>query len=152
MSPYELQVGAINGMAKFYSWRGIMKKLLKGDLYYTAIRYWGKKMIREWWKDEDNRAYVDWLRAQLYADAEHGPSPQRTVGYRPCCCKTQLGQLLHRFLGELGVTVVPLAEARPRPRSRARRPRPATPSTASSRRSSSARSKEREEFYAISPR
>ena len=69
MSPYELQLAAINGMAKFYSWRGIMKKLLKGDLYYTTIRYWGKKMIREWWKDEENRAYVDWLRGQLYADA-----------------------------------------------------------------------------------
>jgi len=112
MSPYDLQLAAINGMAKFYSWRGIMKKLLKGDFYYTTIRYWGKKMIREWWKDEDNRAYVDWLRAQLYADArELGHQSVRTIGLPAALLQDKLGQLLHRFLGELGVTVVPLAEA-----------------------------------------
>src|SRR3989475_3723372 len=69
MSPYELQMAAINAMSKFYSWRGIAKKILKGDLYYTTIRYWGKKMLREWWKDDENRAHVDWLRGQLYAGA-----------------------------------------------------------------------------------
>src|SRR5256885_8149334 len=69
LSPYELQMGAIKAMEKFYSWRGIAQKLLKGDLYYVTIRYWGKKMIRQWWKDEENRAHVEWLRAQLYADA-----------------------------------------------------------------------------------
>jgi radical SAM superfamily enzyme YgiQ (UPF0313 family) len=112
MSPYELQLAAINGMAKFYSWRGIMKKLLKGDFYYTTIRYWGKKMIREWWKDEENRAYVDWLRAQLYADArELGHKSVKTVGLPAALLQDKLGQLLQRFLGELGVTVVPLAEA-----------------------------------------
>jgi radical SAM superfamily enzyme YgiQ (UPF0313 family) len=112
MSPYELQLAAINGMAKFYSWRGIMKKLLKGDFYYTTIRYWGKKMIREWWKDEENRAYVDWLRAQLYADVrELGHKSVQTIGLPAALLQDKLGQLLHRFLGELGVTVVPLAEA-----------------------------------------
>ena len=112
MSPDELQLAAINGMAKFYSRRGIMKKLLKGDFYYTTIRYWGKKMIREWWKDEENRAYVDWLRAQLYADArELGHKSVKTVGLPAALLQDKLGQLLQRFLGELGVTVVPLAEA-----------------------------------------
>src|SRR3989475_5942649 len=69
ISPYELQMGAIKAMEKFYSWRGIAQKLLKRDLYYVTIRYWGKKMIRQWWKDAENRAHVEWLRAQLYADA-----------------------------------------------------------------------------------
>jgi radical SAM superfamily enzyme YgiQ (UPF0313 family) len=99
MSPYDLQLAAINGMAKFYSWRGIMKKLLKGDLYYTTIRYWGKKMIREWWKDEDNRAYVDWLRAQLLRRRARARSPvgadDRATGR---LLQDKLGQLLHRFL------------------------------------------------------
>src|SRR5262245_60210249 len=63
MSPYELQMSAINAMGKFYSWRGIAQKLRKGDLYYTAIRYWGKKMIRQWWKDAENRQHVEWLRS-----------------------------------------------------------------------------------------
>jgi hypothetical protein len=111
MSPYELQMAAINGMAKFYSWRGIMKKLLKRDLYYTTIRYWGKKMIREWWKDEDNRAYVDWLRQQLYGEVGSLGGAVKTIGLPAALLQDKLGLLLQRFLGELGVTVVPLAEA-----------------------------------------
>jgi len=111
MSPYELQVAAINGMAKFYSWRGIMRKLLKRDLYYATIRYWGKKMIREWWKDEENRAYVDWLRQQLYGEAGALGRSVKTVGLPAALLQDKLGLLLQRFLGELGVTVVPLAEA-----------------------------------------
>src|SRR5439155_976092 len=70
MSPYELQMSALNAMAKFYSWRGIAKKLLKGDKYYAAIRFFGKRMIRDWWKDSENRQHVDWLRTQLYGDAK----------------------------------------------------------------------------------
>ena len=112
MSPYELQMAAINAMAKFYSWRGIAQKLLKRDIYYTTIRYWGKKMIRQWWKDEENRAYVEWLRNQLYADArELGHRSMKTVGLPEVLLQDSLGRLLQRFLGELGVTVVPLAEA-----------------------------------------
>jgi hypothetical protein len=111
MSPYELQMGAINAMAKFYSWKGIAQKLLKRDLYYTTIRYWGKKMIRQWWKDEENRAYVEWLRDQLYADAQQlGHRTLKTVGLPEVLLQDSLGRLLQRFLGELGVTVVPLAE------------------------------------------
>jgi radical SAM superfamily enzyme YgiQ (UPF0313 family) len=111
MTPYELQTAAIKAMEKFYSWRGIARKLLKRDLYYTTIRYWGKKMLREWWKDEDNRAYVDWLRNQLYGDATALGRSVRTVGLPAALLQDKLGQLLQRFLGELGVTVVPLAEA-----------------------------------------
>jgi radical SAM superfamily enzyme YgiQ (UPF0313 family) len=111
MSPYELQTAAIKAMEKFYSWRGIARKLLKRDIYYTTIRYWGKKMIREWWKDDDNRAYVDWLRQQLYGDVRTLGRSVKTVGVPAALLQDKLGLLLHRFLGELGVTVVPLAEA-----------------------------------------
>ncbi|MBI4270186.1 MAG: B12-binding domain-containing radical SAM protein [Candidatus Rokubacteria bacterium] len=112
LSPYELQMGAIAAMEKFYSWRGIAKKLWRRDLYYATIRYWGKKMLREWWKDEENRAHVEWLRAQLYADARQlGHGAVRTVGLPALLLQDSVGRLLQRFLGELGVKVVPLAEA-----------------------------------------
>jgi radical SAM superfamily enzyme YgiQ (UPF0313 family) len=112
MSPYELQMSAINAMAKFYSWRGIAQKLWKGDLYYTTIRYWGKKMIRQWWKDADNRQHVEWLRGQLYGEArELGQRVLTTVGLPELLLQDSLGRLLQRFLAELDVTVVPLAEA-----------------------------------------
>jgi radical SAM superfamily enzyme YgiQ (UPF0313 family) len=110
MSPYELQMAAINAMGKFYSWRGIAKKLWKRDLYYTTIRYWGKKMIRDWWKDTDNRQYVEWLREQLYADTRQlGHRALRTVGVPEVLLQDSVGRLLQRFLNELDVTVVPLA-------------------------------------------
>jgi len=111
MSPYELQMGTIRAMQKFYSWGGIFQKLAKGDLYYTVIRFWGKRMLREWWKDEENHAYVDWLRGQLYGEGGALGNPVRTIGVPALLLQEKIGQLLQRFLGELGVTVVPLAEA-----------------------------------------
>src|SRR5712692_1151636 len=112
MSPYELQIGAINAMAKFYSWRGIAKKLWKRDYEYAAIRFFGKKLLRDWWKDPENRAHVDWLKTELYTEAkEIGHRSLKTVGFPESLLQDSVGRLLQRFLGELGVTVVPLAEA-----------------------------------------
>jgi radical SAM superfamily enzyme YgiQ (UPF0313 family) len=112
MSPYELQIGAIAAMEKFYSWRGIAQKLWKGDKYYAAIRYFGKKMIKDWWKDPENRAHVDWLKAQLFTERDQlGRVSLKTVGLPEILLQDSVGRLLQRFLGELGVTVVPLAEA-----------------------------------------
>jgi len=112
LSAYELQLGAIRGMEKFYSWSGIGQRLLKGDLYYTTIRYWGKKMLRQWWKDAENRAHVQWLKEQIYADRQQvGHRAIRTVGLPDVLLQDKLGQLLRRFLSELDVTVVPLAGA-----------------------------------------
>jgi len=112
MSPYELQMGAIKAMEKFYSWGGIFQKLGKRDIYYATIRYWGKKMLREWWKDEENKEYVEWLRGQLYGDVKAlAGQSVRTVGVPALLLQEKIGQLLQRFLGELGVTVVPMAEA-----------------------------------------
>ena len=113
MSPYELQMGAIKAMEKFYSWGGIVQKLAKRDIYYATIRYWGKKMLSEWWKDDENKQYVDWLRGQLYGESAGARDLGlvRTVGVPALLLQEKIGQLLQRFLGELGVTVVPLAEA-----------------------------------------
>src|SRR6266404_6017117 len=113
MSPYELQTGAIKAMEKFYSWGGIFQKLAKRDVYYATIRYWGKKMLREWWKDDENKEYVEWLRGQLYGESAGAGDLGlvRTVGVPALLLQEKIGQLLQRFLGELGVTVVPLAEA-----------------------------------------
>ena len=112
MSPYELQVGAIGAMEKFYSWRGIAQRFLKGDMAYATIRYWGKKMLREWWKDEENRQHVAWLKAQLYGETAGTRGKKlQAVGLPDVLLQDSMGRLLQRFLGELGVTVVPLAAA-----------------------------------------
>jgi hypothetical protein len=98
-------------MGKFYSWRGIAKKALKRDIYYMGIRYWGKKMIHAWWKDTENREYVEWLKRELYSEASQGIQGLKRVGLPAVLLEDAVGRLLQRFLGELGVTVVPLAEA-----------------------------------------
>ena len=112
MSPYELQMAAIKATEKFYSWGGVVEKLRARDWQYAVIRYWGKRMIHDWWKDDENRQYVEWLRTQLYGDAAqlNGKSV-RTIGLPEILLQDSGGRLLQRFLGELGVTVVPLAEA-----------------------------------------
>ncbi|MBI3625088.1 MAG: hypothetical protein HY215_02905 [Candidatus Rokubacteria bacterium] len=111
ISPYELQMGAIKAMQKFYSWGGIAQRLWKRDLYYVTIRYWGKKMIRDWWKDEENRAHVQWLKERLYSERHTvGQRTLQTVGVPEVLLKEKVGQLLSTFLAELGVKVVPLAE------------------------------------------
>ncbi|MGH7263136.1 MAG: B12-binding domain-containing radical SAM protein, partial [Candidatus Rokuibacteriota bacterium] len=111
ISPYELQMGAIKAMQKFYSWGGIAQRLWKRDLYYVIIRYWGKKMIRDWWKDDENRAHVQWLKERLYGEKQSlGQHALQTVGVPEVLLKEKVGQLLSTFLAELGVKVVPLAE------------------------------------------
>lgn len=112
MSPYELQTAAINAMSRFYSWGGVFQKVLKRDVYYAGIRYFGKQMIREWWKDDENREHVEWLRKQLYdGPAELASRTIKTIGLPEILLQDSAGRLLQRFLRELGVTVVPLAEA-----------------------------------------
>src|SRR5256886_16928370 len=69
-------------------------------------------MSREWWKDKENRAHVEWLRSQLYADAtEFGHGAVKTVALPALLLQDSLGRLLERFLAELGFKVVPHAKA-----------------------------------------
>lgn len=112
MSPYELQMAAIKGMQKFYSLGGVFSRLMKGDKYYAAIRFFGRKMIKEWWKDQGNARHVAWLKDQLFAEAERLAQVGRTwrkVGVPEIFIQDKVGALLKRFLGELGVQVVPVA-------------------------------------------
>jgi radical SAM superfamily enzyme YgiQ (UPF0313 family) len=115
MSPYELQVAAIKATQKFYSWPQIIRSAFRRDekdKYYAMIRYWGKRMIKEWWKQ--NGEYVDWLKRELYSEARRlRPAGWRRVGVPEAFMKDKLGGLLKTFLGELGVEVVPVPDDGP---------------------------------------
>jgi hypothetical protein len=55
---------------------------------------------------------VEWLKAQLYADTDGVRGKKlHSVGLPDLLLQESVGRLLQRFLGELGVTVVPLAAA-----------------------------------------
>jgi hypothetical protein len=76
------------------------------------IRYWGKKMIREWWKQ--NGEYVERLKRELYSEAQRlKPTGWRRVGVPEAFMKDKLGSLLKAFLTELGVEVVSVAADSP---------------------------------------
>jgi hypothetical protein len=112
MSPYELQIAAIKATQKFYSWPQIFRSVLRKnhkDKYYAAIRYWGKRTIKDWWKQ--NGEYVDWLKKELYSEALRlKPAGWRRVGVPEAFMKDKIGGLLKAFLAELGVEVVAVAD------------------------------------------
>jgi radical SAM superfamily enzyme YgiQ (UPF0313 family) len=115
ISPYELQVAAVDAMAKFYSWPQIIRSAFrkdKKDKYYAMIRYWGKRMIRDWWNQ--NGEYVERLKQDLYSEVRRlRPARWRRVAIPEVFMAEKVGGLLKAFLAELGVEVVPVSEDEP---------------------------------------
>jgi hypothetical protein len=115
MSPYELQVAAIKATQKFYSWPQIIRSMFRKnqkDKYYAAIRYWGKRTIKDWWKQ--NGEYVESLRRELYSEARRlKPAGWRRVGVPEAFMTDRIGGLLKAFLAELGVEVVAVPDDAP---------------------------------------
>lgn len=111
MSPYELQVGAMRAMRRFYSWGTILRSLLlRRDAYTAGIQLYGKHLLRDWFKA--NGAYVAELKRELYGEGERvrrdGAQARKRVAVPEIFLQHQLGGMLQRFLSELGVEVVPL--------------------------------------------
>jgi hypothetical protein len=112
LSPYELQVGAYRAMRKFYSWGTILRSLVvRRDIYTAGIQLYGKRLIREW--GQANTGYVSNLRQALYGEGERAREaglikPWKRVAVPDLFLQHRLGQLLQRFLADLGVEVIPL--------------------------------------------
>jgi radical SAM superfamily enzyme YgiQ (UPF0313 family) len=112
LSPYELQIGAMRAMRRFYSWGTIVRSLVaRRDVYTAGIQLYGKRLIREWHKV--NAGYVAKLRDDLYGEGERvrGAGWVKTwkrVAVPDVFLQQRSGQLLQRFLSELGVEAIPL--------------------------------------------
>jgi radical SAM superfamily enzyme YgiQ (UPF0313 family) len=107
MTPYELQITAYHAMKNFYSWGGIIKKALQGDIWTAGIRLYGKRLMKDWWRDERNQAYVEQLRRDI-SDAAEQQVQASTVGIPDVFIQEGMGTILHSFLGELGLKVIPI--------------------------------------------
>ena len=46
--PDRLQIEAMKAMAKFYSWRMIVKEFLKGNWWGTMVGVYGHRLVKEW--------------------------------------------------------------------------------------------------------
>ncbi len=112
LSPYELQVGAMQAMRKFYSWGHIARTLvMRRDVYTAGIQLYGKRLIREW--DKANQGYVATLRQNLYGEVERAREAGmvktwKRVAVPDVFLQHRLGLLLQRFLADLGVEAVSL--------------------------------------------
>jgi radical SAM superfamily enzyme YgiQ (UPF0313 family) len=112
MSPYELQIGFMKAMRKFYSWGNITRSLLvRRDVWTAGIQLYGKRLIRDW--NKANVGYVAKLRQNLYGEVERAHAaglarPWKRVAVPDVFLQQRLGLLLQRFLTELGVEVIPL--------------------------------------------
>lgn len=47
MSPFELHTETLKAMAGFYSWGTILKNLIKGNLFYSAVGLYGKRSLQK---------------------------------------------------------------------------------------------------------
>lgn len=56
IDPLTLQIETINAMSRFYSWKYIMKNLMKLEFFYATIGLYGKKAIRE--LTDEIRGYI----------------------------------------------------------------------------------------------
>ncbi len=111
ISPYELQMAAMKATEQFYSWGAILESLCKGDLFTTVLRFSAKRLVKDWWKDPENRAHIARLRNQLYRERQRaGRGAQGAVAVPEAFMQDQFGRLLERFLHELGVRVAPVTE------------------------------------------
>lgn len=112
MSPYELQVGAMRAMRRFYSWGNILRSLaIRRDVFTAGIQLYGKRLIRKWYKVD--AGYVATLRRSLYGEVERLRQAGRVKTWKRVAVpdvflQERLGLLLQRFLADLGVEVVPL--------------------------------------------
>lgn len=67
IKPYELQVETVKAMKAFYSLPGVIKSLIKRDVLNAALRFLGRKHVRQWSKDPENRAYIKSLKTTTVA-------------------------------------------------------------------------------------
>ncbi len=48
MTPYELQWGIIKGLAKFYSWKEIVKRFSSFDIRNAILKVYGHHLVKKW--------------------------------------------------------------------------------------------------------
>jgi len=112
LSPYELQLGAMKAMKKFYSWGTIVRSLvIRRDVYSVGIQLYAKHLLQDWFKA--NGAYVAKLKRELYDEVERVREGGKAKAWKRVAVpdmflQHQLGGMLQRFLADLGVEVVPL--------------------------------------------
>jgi radical SAM superfamily enzyme YgiQ (UPF0313 family) len=67
MSPYELQVGSIQAMRKFYSWKTCLRHLVNFNFFYFFVHLYGIKSIKRLF--HENALFIVNLKKSLFEEA-----------------------------------------------------------------------------------
>jgi radical SAM superfamily enzyme YgiQ (UPF0313 family) len=116
MTAEELQKTAYQALNSFYSWGAILKRLIKMDLYYIYLRYYGRRLLKRarGRMERHRRWLLENFLEQVQKQFEEA-WPKRTirkVALVPGNANEAYQKFLTSFLSRLGVEVI-LAEDRP---------------------------------------
>lgn len=111
MTPYDLQIGAVKAMQEFYSLSGAIDRFIRGDWFNGVLRFVGHRLTRKWFKDEDNLAYLETLKEELYEKVaelgiEKPVRPKKSVVIAASEGMNSISSCLEVFFRELGVKVI----------------------------------------------
>jgi len=110
MTGEELQKAAYQALISFYSWKAILKRLVKLDIYYSYIRYYGRRLLKRA-KDrmDDHRR---WLSENFLDQVQKQFGPVwkfqgvRRVALIPGNATEAYQKFIAGFLTRLGVEVI----------------------------------------------
>jgi radical SAM superfamily enzyme YgiQ (UPF0313 family) len=109
MTGEELQEAAYQALLSFYSWKAILKRLVKMDLYYSYIRYYARRLLKRAKDRMDN--HRRWLTDNLLEQVQNqfGPAWKfrgiRKVAMIPGNVTETYQNFIVSFLSRLGVGV-----------------------------------------------
>lgn len=110
MTGEELQEAAYQALISFYSWKAILKRLIKMDLYYSYIRYYGRRLLKRARDRMDN--HRRWLADNFLEQVQKqfGPAWKfrgiRKVALIPGNATETYQNFITNFLSRLGVEVI----------------------------------------------
>ncbi|MFQ5866002.1 MAG: B12-binding domain-containing radical SAM protein [bacterium] len=115
MTPYELQVETMKAMGKFYNLHSIFKRIIKLDFFEAILRYRGYRLIKNWYKDPINIAYINTLKDNLYEKAKQlagieAGKRKKVIAIDYGLMGQNLGHAVRTFFEEIDVKVVEAKE------------------------------------------
>ena len=110
MTGEELQKAAYQALLSFYSWKAIFKRLIKLDIYYSYLRYYGRRLIKRAKVRMDN--HRQWLSDNFLEQVQRqfGSAWKfrgiRKVALIPGNATETYQKFIAYFLSRLGVEVI----------------------------------------------
>lgn len=110
MTGEELQEAAYRALNSFYSWGAILKRLVKMDIYYSYLRYYGRRLLKRARVRMDN--HRRWLSENFLEQVQKQFGPVwklrgiRKVALIPGNATEPYQKFIALFLSRLGVEVI----------------------------------------------